>query len=41
VQSKYNKNTKKYDKLIDIILNFEFLQKCYFHIKSKPGSSIA
>jgi len=38
VQSKYNKNTKKYYKLIDIILDVEFLQKCYFYINSKSIS---
>ena len=40
VQSKYNKSTKKYYKLIDIILNVEFLQKCYLSIKLKLGNSI-
>lgn len=40
VQSKYNKNTKKFHKLIDIILDIEFLQKCYFYIKSKPSNLI-
>ena len=28
VQLKYNKSTKKYHKLIDIILNKDFLKKC-------------
>ena len=39
VNSKYNKNTKKYHKLINIILNEDFLEKCYLRIKSKPGNS--
>jgi hypothetical protein len=39
VKSKYNKSTKKYHKLIDIILNKDFLEKCYFRIKSNPGNS--
>ena len=39
VQSKYNKSTKKYHKLIDIILDIDFLEKCYLRIKSNPGNS--
>jgi group II intron reverse transcriptase/maturase len=39
VQSKFNQNTNKYHKLIDIILDSDFLEKCYFRIKSKPGNS--
>ena len=39
VQSKFNQNTKKYHKLIDVILDNDFLEKCYFRIKSKPGNS--
>lgn len=39
MQSKFNQNTKKYHKLINIILDNDFLEKCYFHIKSKPGNS--
>ena len=39
VKSKYNKTTKKYHKLIDIILDTDFLEKCYFRIRSKPGNS--
>ena len=39
VKSKYNKSTKKYHKLIDIILNKDFLEKCYLRIKSNPGNS--
>lgn len=39
VKSKYNKTTKKYHKLIDIILDINFLEKCYFRIKSSPGNS--
>jgi retron-type reverse transcriptase len=39
VKSKYNENTKKYHKLIDIILNKDFLEKCYLRIKSNPGNS--
>jgi group II intron reverse transcriptase/maturase len=39
VNSKYNESTKKYHKLIDIILNKHFLEKCYFRIKSKTGNS--
>jgi group II intron reverse transcriptase/maturase len=39
VKSKYNKITKKYHKLIDIILNKDFLEKCYLRIKSNPGNS--
>lgn len=39
VVSKYNEITKKYHKLIDIILNKDFLKKCYLRIKSKPGNS--
>ena len=34
VKSKYNENTKKYHKLIDIILNKDFLKKCYLRIKN-------
>ena len=33
VESKYNKDTKKYVKLIEIILNINFLEKCYLNIK--------
>ena len=36
VKSKYNKSTKKYHKLIDIILNKDFLEKCCLRIKSNP-----
>ena len=39
VKSKYNKVTKKYHKLIDIILNKDFLEKCYLRIKSNQGNS--
>lgn len=39
VNSKYNKNTEKYHKLINIILNEDFLEKCYLRIKSKPENS--
>jgi hypothetical protein len=39
VKLKYNENTKKYHKLINIILNKDFLEKCYLRIKSKPGNS--
>jgi hypothetical protein len=38
VQSKLNKTTKKYYKLIDISLDYDFLEKCYFCIKSKSGN---
>jgi hypothetical protein len=39
IKSKYNENTKKYHKLINIILNKDFLEKCYLCIKSNPGNS--
>ena len=39
VNSKYNKNAEKYHKLINIILDEDFLKKCYLRIKSKPGNS--
>ena len=39
VKSKYNESTKKYHKLINIILNKDFLEKCYLRIKSNPGNS--
>jgi hypothetical protein len=39
VKSKYNETTKKYHKLIDIILDVNFLEKCYFHIKSNRVNS--
>jgi group II intron reverse transcriptase/maturase len=39
VKSKYNKTTKKYHKLTDVILNKDFLEKCYLRIKSNPGNS--
>ena len=39
VKLKYNKTTKKYHKLIVILLEIDFLEKCYFRIKSKPGNS--
>jgi hypothetical protein len=39
MQSKFNQNTKKYHQLIDVIIDNDFLEKCYFRIKSKPGNS--
>ena len=41
VQSKYNKSTKKYHKLVYIILDINFLEKCYLRLKSNSGNSIS
>ena len=38
VELKYNRTTKKYYKLIQVILDIKFLEKCYFRIKLNPSN---